>query len=245
VPKVLIADIDDTICPSTRPVAPEMAAEISRIVRGGTAFAFISGSTYAQIAAQVSPFLDVDHHLLGVSGSHYVAVRGGRDARECAEIWREKFDPATKERILSAFRRLIERHAIRSLTTAEDQLQDRGSQVTLSAIGRSAPDAAKRAYDPEGARRRVWAAELEAELGPGLNIRVGGTTSVDITPGGIDKEWGIRRFLAHLNIGASDAVFFGDNLAEGGNDYPATRVAGLRCVPVENPGHTLKLLAAY
>jgi HAD superfamily hydrolase (TIGR01484 family) len=240
--QALIADVDDTICPSTRPVSPDMAQAISRLVRGGRSFAFISGSTVAEIGAQLTPFLDVDHHLLGVSGSHYVQVTVRAGVRTSTEIWRHEFDERTKQRVLKAFRDLIERHAIRSQTTFEDQLQDRGSQVTLSAIGRGAADEAKRAYDPDGAKRRAWALELERELGPGLNIRLGGTTSVDVTPAGVDKEWGIRHYLDHWKLRASDALYFGDNLQEGGNDFPATKVVD--CVAVRNPSDTLLKLAA-
>jgi HAD superfamily hydrolase (TIGR01484 family) len=241
--KALIADIDDTICPSTRPVAPAMAQEIGRIVREGRYFAFISGSTLGQISAQLTPFLDVDHHLLGTSGSHYAAVTVLGSAKTSREIWRQEFDPETKRRILAAFDALIVRHHIESQTTREDQLQDRGSQVTLSAIGRGASDVAKRAYDPDGGRRRAWVLELERDLGPDLNIKVGGTTSIDITPKGIDKEWGIRRFLEYHKLSPEEAIFFGDNLQPGGNDFPATRV--VQTVAVRNPEHTLELLKGY
>lgn len=241
--KALIADVDDTICPSTRPVSADMAKAIMRLVRGGRSFAFISGSTVAEIGAQLTPSLDVDHHLLGVSGSHYVQVTVREGVKTSTEIWRHEFDAATKQRVLTAFRELIARHEIRSQTTTEDQLQDRGSQVTLSAIGRGAADAAKRAYDPDGAKRRAWVAELERELGPGLNIRLGGTTSVDVTPAGVDKEWGIRHYLEHWRLQPADALYFGDNLQEGGNDYPATKVVD--CIAVKNPSDTLGKLADY
>jgi phosphomannomutase len=233
---VIIADVDDTICPSTRPVAGEMAAEIGRLAGRGWVVAFISGSTMEQIGAQLTPHLSVQHHLLAASGSHYKVVAPDGDSRE---IYRLAFDEPEKKRILGAFEGLIRRHGLRSETTAQDQLQDRGSQITLSAIGRGASDAAKRAFDPDGSRRDAWVLELTRELGSGLNIRRGGTTSIDITPAGIDKEWGIRRFLKENGLDAGQAVFYGDNLQPGGNDFPATRVVD--CVEVAHPGHTLEL----
>jgi phosphomannomutase len=241
--KAFIADIDDTVCPSTRPMSPAMAAEIERIVRGGRIFAFISGSTYAQISAQITPFLAVPHHLLGVSGGHYVEV-GVREGRPVpTEILRREFAPAEKEEVLAAFEGLILRHGIRSQTTREDQLQDRGAQITLSAIGRNAEEAAKRAFDPDGSLREAWIVELVKELGAGYNIRRGGTSSIDITPAGVDKEWGIRRFLEHTALKPEEALFFGDNLQDGGNDSPARRVVD--CVAVRDPEHTLQLLQTY
>ncbi|HTB22955.1 MAG TPA: HAD-IIB family hydrolase [bacterium] len=241
--KAFIADVDDTVCPSTRPMEPAMAAEIGRIVREGRIFAFISGSTLAQISAQITPILRVPHHLLGVSGGHYAEV-GFEDGKpRSREILRREFSPGEKAAVLGAFERLILRHDIRSQTTREDQLQDRGAQITLSAIGRNADDAAKRAFDPDGGRREAWIVELVRELGQGYNIRRGGTSSIDITPAGVDKEWGIRRFLEHSGLKPEEALFFGDNLQEGGNDSPARRVVD--CVAVRDPGHTLELLKTY
>jgi len=238
--KAFIADIDDTICPSTKPVAPAMAAEIERIVRSGKIFAFISGSTIEQITAQITPYVRVPHHLLGVSGSHYSEVRYEGSAPVTTVVHRRDFPPEEKARVLAAFAGLMRRHDIRTQTTPEDQLQDRGAQITLSAIGRHAGEAAKRAFDPSGSRRDAWILELVQELGPGFNIRRGGTSSIDVTPAGVDKEWGIRRFLEHTGLRPEEALFFGDNLQEGGNDSPARRVVD--CVEVRDPSHTHQLL---
>ena len=61
-----------------------------------------------------------------------------------------------------------------------------------------------------------------------------------MTPAGVDKEWGIRRFLEHTGLRPEEALFFGDNLQEGGNDSPARRVVD--CVEVRDPSHTHQLL---
>src|SRR5665213_1683655 len=175
--KAFIADVDDTVCASTRPMAPAMAAEIERIVREGRIFAFISGSTMAQISAQISPLLRAPHDLLAVSGSHYVIVDHHEGDARMREVFRKEFAPNEKARVLAAFERLMIRHDLRSQTTREDQLQDRGSQITLSAIGRKAEEAAKRAFDPDGSRRDAWIPELAQDIGPGFNIRRGGTSS--------------------------------------------------------------------
>ena len=234
--KALIADVDDTICPSTRPIEPEVAAAINRFVAQGRIFAFISGSTFRQIRDQITPSLTVNHHLLGTSGTHYVKVTDGQET----EMYRECFKQEEKQKIIAAFRDLMKRHSIKTMTTDEDQLQDRDSQITLSAIGRHAPEDAKRTFDPDGSRRRLWVEELIPVLGDGYNIRVGGTSSIDITARGIDKAWGIRRFLELNNLQADECLYLGDNLDEGGNDYPARSV--VTCMAVESPADTLRFL---
>jgi phosphomannomutase len=238
--KAIIADIDDTICPSTQPVSPDMAREIDRIVASGREFAFISGSSVDQLSGQLDATLTQHHHLLGATGTHYVKVRyeAGRPVRE--EVHREGFPGDEKKEILRVVEELILKYDIRPMTTKEDQLQDRGSQITLSAVGRHAPDAAKRSYDPDGKKRKVWVAFLKEKLGDRYSYRIGGTTSVDITGKGYDKAWGIRKFLEHNRIAPGEVLFFGDKLGPEGNDYPALSVVD--CIEVRNPGHTLEIL---
>ncbi len=239
----LIADVDDTVCPSTQPIGPEMAREIARLVNGGCAFAFISGSTLGQISAQLTPFLGVPHHLLPVSGSHYVQVEYGQGKPIFKEQYRVEFSAEERREILSAFEALIAAYAIRPLTSKEDQLQDRGSQVTLSILGRNAPGDEKRAADPQGKRRREWLAFLRQRLGDKYSMRIGGTTSIDVTPKGIDKAYGIRRFLETIGRKPSEALFFGDKLGPDGNDFPATQVVD--CIEVQDPTHLLEILGRF
>lgn len=144
----IITDVDDTVCPSTQPVAPAMAKEIARLVKGGCAFAFISGSSLQQISDQLTPFLGVPHHLLPTTGSQYVRVDYEAGKPVLREQYHLKFSPEERDEILSSLEALIERYDIRPLTTKEDQLQDRGSQITLSILGRHAPD------DKKGPRTR-------------------------------------------------------------------------------------------
>ncbi|HEY5038436.1 MAG TPA: HAD-IIB family hydrolase [bacterium] len=238
--KALIADIDDTICPSIQPIPAETAKEIDRLVRGGRLFCFISGSSMDQISNQITPYLTEPHHLMSASGTHYVQVRyeKGKPVRD--EKYRNEFTPSERQEVLGAFEALIKKFDVKSLTTKEDQLQDRGSQITLSSIGRHAPDDKKRTYDPDGSKRSQWVAFLKTLLGDRYSIRIGGTTSVDITQKGVDKAWGIRRFLEINGLQPHEALFLGDKLDPEGNDYPALQVVD--CVQVKNPQHTLELL---
>jgi phosphomannomutase len=241
--KTFIADIDDTICPSTKPISAAMAREVDRLVAAGRTFAFISGSTVDQIGEQLTPHLTQPHHLLGATGTHYVKVtyRGGGPVRE--EVYREGFSDAERKEILDAVEALIAKFGIKPMTSKEDQLQDRGSQITLSAVGRHAPDAAKRAYDPDSAKRREWLKFLKERLGDRFSYRIGGTTSVDVTRMGIDKAWGIRRFLEHNRLSPGETLFFGDKLGPDGNDYPALSVVD--CIEVSDPKHMLAVLRSF
>jgi hypothetical protein len=90
--------------------------------------------------------------------------------------------------------------------------------------------AAKYAWDPDGAKKRKLR-DYAVEILPDLEVRVGGSTSVDVTRKGIDKAYGIGKLLDRLDIAAEQVLFIGDRLQEGGNDYPVIAV-GVRWVEV-------------
>lgn len=242
-PRVLVCDVDDTVCPSTQPISPELATVLRRLSDQGMELVFISGSTVQQIHAQLSEALGAPHHLMGASGSHYVRVRFGSQGWVQDEVYRHGFSPEQRERAMAAMRQLIQSQGLKPLTSSEDQLQDRGTQITLSILGRHAPEAAKRALDPDGAKRRAWTELLKPSLGDDFSIRVGGTTSIDVTPAGVDKGWGLRRLLDLNHFEASHCLYLGDRLEEGGNDYPARAV--LPCHAVSSPADTLALLRQW
>jgi hydroxymethylpyrimidine pyrophosphatase-like HAD family hydrolase len=73
--------------------------------------------------------------------------------------------------------------------------------------------------------------DYAAKLLPDLEVRAGGSTSVDVTRKGIDKAYGIGRLMAELGITAGQVLFVGDRLDEGGNDYPV-KAMGVPCVAV-------------
>jgi phosphomannomutase len=119
-------------------------------------------------------------------------------------------------------------------------IEDRGSQITFSALGQAAPLDEKKKWDPDFAKRERMKALLE-ELIPGFSVRLGGTTSIDITKPGIDKAYGIRKLRDLLGISIEEMIFIGDALFPGGNDYPA-KEAGVVSVQVRDSLETKRLI---
>ncbi len=231
--KVIIADVDETICESCQQISPEMATEINRLIRKGYSFAFISGTKCEDLQQMISPQLKEEHHLLATTGTKYAHIHNGF-SKVC---YNHSFTKEEKEEIMNAFEQLIQQFDIRSHTSKEDQLQDRDSQITLSAIGRHALSEMKAAYDPDGTKRKVWVEFLKQQLGDKYDIKIGGTTSIDVTRKGLNKEWGIREFARYHGYALSQILFLGDKLYPGGNDHPATRIVD--CIAVKNPQETL------
>ena len=123
-----------------------------------------------------------------------------------------------------------------------EQIEDRGSQITFSALGQQAPLNEKRNFDPDFAKRRKIKSLVEKTL-PEFSVEMGGATSIDITKRGVDKAYGIYKLHQILDIKIRKTIFIGDALFEGGNDHPAT-TTGVACIEVKNPCETKKVIQA-
>jgi HAD superfamily hydrolase (TIGR01484 family) len=234
-PKIVLADVDDTVAPSTQPLGDPMAATLASLADKGFLLVFVSGGSVAQMTKQVCVRLPRTHHLLGTSGSHAVAVDA---AGKQTELFKVGFSETERKEIYDALDALVKHFHVVPDTNHDDQVQDRGCQFTLSALGRGAADARKRAFDPEGSVRREWVHFLTDRLGDDrFTMRVGGTTSVDITAKGVDKATGVRRLLEAKGWKAEDGLYFGDRFEETGNDHPVLQV--MDCVNVHGPEETL------
>lgn len=230
----IICDVDDTVCPSTKIIDKKIAKEINRLLSKKNNFVFISGSTVKQIYGQISNSLFYEHHLMGTTGTEYVIVNHGIET-----IWKKELKESEIKEILTAFKLIMNKFNIESLDLGAEQLQDRGSQVTLSVLGRNAPSNLKKSYDPDGSKRESMVLELKKILGDRFSINIGGSTSVDITLKGMDKGSGIKEFLDYHKLDPDNCMFYGDKLYPGGNDYPVVGV--VPTTPVESWEETLEL----
>ena len=120
-------------------------------------------------------------------------------------------------------------------------LDDRGSQVTYSALGQSAPVDVKLAWDPDNSKRESLR-EFAAQRLPDLEVKSGGSTSIDVTGRGIDKAYGARKLMVALRLTDRQILFFGDRLDSGGNDYPV-KAMGIDCIEVHGSNDTISKVA--
>ncbi|HEY0596017.1 HAD hydrolase family protein, partial [Sphingopyxis sp.] len=123
-----------------------------------------------------------------------------------------------------------------------ERIEDRGSQITFSALGQQAPIHAKEIWDPDFAKRKIIQADLTTRL-PGLSINMGGATSIDITREGVDKGYGLKKLAEASGFPLDAMLFIGDAIFPGGNDYPAKQI-GLDTVRVRDPQETLAVVSA-
>ncbi len=197
----------------------------------------ISGGTWSQFTDQVINHLpDSDNFpnlsLLPTCGTKFYRYLN----KEWKLIYSEDFDPDERHRILSSFEKALALAGYHVEKTWGDVIEDRGSQITFSGLGQQAPLDEKIKWDPEFAKRKRIKIFLDTMLSR-FSVRMGGSTSIDVTKPGIDKAYGINKLRDILEIPISDMQYIGDAIFPGGNDYPAEQ-AGVSCTPVRDPEHT-------
>ncbi|MEZ0497903.1 HAD-IIB family hydrolase [Sphingomonas sp. IW22] len=239
--KQLIAfDLDGTLAESKQPLGEPMGQALAELLDVAHV-AVISGGDWPQFEKQVASRLP-DHAdrsrlwLMPTTGTKLYTHRQGA----WSAIYAELFDEETKARILAAFDASLEATGFVPEQTWGERIEDRGSQITFSALGQQAPINAKEHWDPDFAKRKIIQADLRGRL-PGLSINMGGATSIDITREGVDKAYGLNKLSDESGIAIGDMIFIGDAIFPGGNDYPA-KTMGMDTVRIRDPQETISVI---
>ncbi|MEC5151122.1 HAD-IIB family hydrolase [Cryobacterium sp. GrIS_2_6] len=232
-PRLVAFDLDDTLAASKSPIDPRMADLMVRLL-GVVEVCVISGGQIGQFHMQlIDKLIDVDNaalarlHLMPTCGTQYFLHQAGG----WTQIYAEYLSDDQKSRALVAVETTARELGYWESDTWGPILEDRGSQITFSALGQAAPVASKVAWDPTGSKKNALREAVQVLL-PDLEVRSGGSTSVDITRQGIDKAYGMKKLAQLTGVPLDDMLFVGDRLDENGNDYPVLAL-GVECFAVE------------
>ena len=233
--KLIVYDLDGTLAESKSPLDPKMSALLHDLL-GIVKVAIISGGNWPQFEEQVLSHLPRDGRLVNLSilptcGTKFFQYNGNWQ-----RLYSEDFTAAEKEKIVSSMERAVAQAGFKAARVWGEVIEDRGSQITFSALGQQAPLEEKDKWDPDYAKRKKIKTILDTLI-PAFSVRIGGATSIDVTKPGIDKAYGIRKLRDILGISLKEMIFIGDALFEGGNDYPAEQ-AGVVSIPVRGPNET-------
>ena len=240
--QLVMFDLDDTLAPSKSPMDDSMVEVFGRLLERSMA-CIISGGRFEQFQVQVLDRLGdtvnrANLHLMPTNGTQYVRW----DGSEWTTVYAEYLTDDEKQRTLTTLETGAKELGLWETETWGPVLEDRGSQITFSALGQAAPVDAKKAWDPDGRKKESLRA-YAAERLPDLEVRSGGSTSVDVTRKGIDKSYGARRLMEILDLTVDDILFYGDRLDEGGNDRPVMEL-GITSISVTDWHDTLAKLTA-
>ncbi len=237
--RLIVFDLDGTLAKSKAPIDAEMAVLLHRLL-GVVAVAVISGGDRPQFETQLVSNLPVDDRLARLS----LLPTCGTKVRRYDGGWKETqstpFTEEEKRRVVDSLRRAVEHVGLVPERTWGDTVEDRGTQITLSALGQKAPLESKEKWDPDFAKRRKIIAAMGA-VAQDFSVRMGGSTSIDVTRLGVDKAYGIGRLRDLLGVPLNEMLFVGDAVFPGGNDYPV-KEAGVDCISVRCPDETKRVI---
>jgi HAD superfamily hydrolase (TIGR01484 family) len=227
--------LDGTLAPSKSSLAPQTAALLHDLL-GIIKVAVISGGAWEQFESQLLADLNQDGRLVNLSllptcGTKFFQYNG-----RWTELYSEDLKTEQKRKIIDSLHKAAEEAGYRAKKVWGKVIEDRGSQVTYSALGQQAPLAEKEKWDADFAKRKKITAILETLI-PEFSVRMGGATSIDVTKPGIDKAYGIEKLRDTLHLSLKEMVYIGDALFPGGNDYPAEE-EGVVSTPVKGPDDT-------
>ena len=242
--RLVAFDLDDTLAPS-KSALPSAMAEQLRALLDVVPVCVISGGEFGQFRAQLLENLDASSeqlsklHLMPTCGTRY--YRWNADHSSWDQVYANDLSQDERERAIESLRQRAHEQGVWEAQPWGEIIEDRGSQITFSALGQQAPLEAKRAWDPSGDKKRKLRDAVALDV-PDLAVRAGGSTSVDITRRGIDKAYGMAKLVEMTGIAPHDMLFIGDRLDEAGNDYPV-KAAGYPTRPVAGWEECVEVIA--
>ena len=239
--RLVVFDLDGTLAPSKGAIDAEMGGLLKALM-GVVRVAVISGGGWPQFEKQLLANLPggadlARFTLLPTSGTQFFDYDGGWKQR-----YEEDLTVPQRQAIRDALAEAVEQAGVKPEQTWGDQIEDRGTQITWSALGQDAPREEKSKWDPDFEKRQKIKKILDGPLKE-FSVRLGGTTSIDITKPGIDKAYGIHKLRDVLEIPIAEMLFIGDAIFPGGNDLPA-KEAGCTSICVRDPEETKRVIEA-
>lgn len=215
--KHLFFDLDQTVAPSRQPILPEMYKLLDSLSQD---IIIVSGQEVSKIGWQSN---NLPSYTLGQNGNHATNV-------ENQELWNVLLDEKYKKEILAHIDALV-KILDHDLNYEWTPIEDRGSQITFSPIGNTAPVEKKKVYDPDRAKRKRLLDSVPF-VSDDLVVKISGSTSVDYIHKDRHKGTNIQKLIDLMSWNEKDAIYFGDSLFPGGNDEAVIGV--IETIPVED-----------
>jgi phosphomannomutase len=239
--RLIVFDLDGTLAESKSAIDAEMAKLLNALL-SIVKVAVISGGAWPQFEKQVLAHLLDDACLKNLSLLPTCGTKFYQHDEQWQLLYSEDFTDVEKKKIIESLKRAVASANCTEKKVWGEVIEDRGSQITFSALGQQAPLEEKKKWDPDFNKRKKIKAILETLI-PEFSVRLGGATSVDVTQHGIDKAYGIRKLRDILHVPIAEMLFVGDALFPGGNDYPA-KEAGALSIEVKDPHETKRVIEA-
>ncbi len=223
--KHLFFDMDNTVTRSRTPIDADMKSLLSSLEQE---VIIISG----QAATNVKNQLDgISAYVMGQNGNHAFDPSNN-------ELWNDILTPKQVSDILHHIATIVE-HVEIEVSDPNDLIEHRGAQLCYSFIGHHEEISKKEAFDPDKRIRQklLEAFPFESET---VEVKIGGTTTLDYFAKGKHKGTNVARLIEENGWKKDDCVYIGDGLFQGGNDEAVIGV--IDTLAVENHRDTYEKL---
>lgn len=239
-PRAVIFDMDDTLADSFTPPSQEilnkllyLAERVPVAIMSGASFDRMERDVLQRIPQQPS---DARFYIFSDSAAQcHVWER-----EHWQEAYRFPLSPQERMTIERAITEAVDESGVYEGETNTARILDRETSIAFTALPEGVTQAEKRAWDPDGSKRRKIHAILRAKL-PDHEILIGGKTTIDVTRLGISKAYGVEWFSRELDIPPKEMLFIGDGFYEGGNDA-AVIPTGIQVRETSGPSETAHIV---
>lgn len=240
--ELIMFDLDGTLAPSKSIIDQEMSDLIMKLLEKKKVVV-VSGGSRHQFESQFLKGLPKNSKSF--SNLILMPTSGTRMEVWDNDKWVEKYaELLTKEekvKIMKALNEALEESNYEKPEKVFGPLiEDRGSQITFSALGQEAPVELKAIWDRDHKKRDTIAGPLRNKI-PEFTVGVNAYTSIDIIRKGVDKSYAVYKVRDELGIPIDKMLFVGDGLFEGGNDFPVI-ASGIETRAVGSPEETKKVI---
>ncbi len=240
--QLIVFDLDGTLAESKSAIDEETAELLGKLLKTKKV-AVIGGGKYELFQEQLLDKLNISEELLKklflfpTTATAFYLYDNGQ--WQC--VYKMELSQEERKKIFDAFEKTFAELNYHPEDVYWKVVEDRGSEITFSALGQNAPLDLKTEWKKGHSDLKLQMVEILQKHLPDMEVRAAGYTSIDITRKGIDKEYGVRQIEKYLGIQIKDILFVGDALFPGGNDAAALR-AGVLCFEVKNTEETKNLI---
>jgi HAD superfamily hydrolase (TIGR01484 family) len=227
-------DLDKTLT-EARSERDERMAELLRALAERKAVGIISGAQRARMDFQLPELRGGGMYTLSQNGGTAFDTDG-------TLLWQKELSQADEKAIYEHIARLRELHEESDIDT-DDLIEHRGSQICFSFIGHNADKERKKRWDPKGEKRSALLGQCPF-TSERVEVRIGGTTTLDYIARGYDKGGTLLKLLQQKDVSEQECLYVGDALFAGGNDEAAFGVMDVchTCGPEETKEIIQRLL---
>ena len=145
--QLIVFDLDGTLAESKSPLSAEVGEFLGDLL-GVMKVAVISGGSFAQFETQVLADLHAGERLanlilLPTCGTQLFRFRDG-----WSQVYSEDLNARERSTIVGALTRALSDSGVEACEASGEQIENHGSQITLSVLGQDAPAAGEEGLGP-------------------------------------------------------------------------------------------------